>query len=468
MLSTDPAQGRWRDDRSVSDGEAPEPPPGGEVTLADALGYAVQLHRGGHIDNAEVIYRKILELVPEQPDALNFLGMIEVHRGRPDQAVDLIRRSLAADPSHGERYNNLGNVLLACERVDEALAAYEEAMARSPESAAAYNNIGVIYRAKGRLEEAERAYQRALEIDPKNVEAYNNYGNVFATRGDAKMAMRYYGHALALRPRDRGARQFMALAYVAIDDLESAAAIYREWLAEEPDHPGLKHLLAACSGVDVPSRAPDEYIARTFDTFAESFDAKLAHLEYRAPQLVTDAVKSAGMAAAKALSVLDAGCGTGLCGPLLAPYAAKLVGVDLSAGMLERARARGVYDELVKAELTQFLFSRPEDYDLIVSADTLCYFGALDDAIAAAAGALRAGGALIFTVERAEDADAPQGHRINPHGRYSHTREYVERTLAKAGFAERDLADDILRQEGGAPVRGLVITARKPRSNAVE
>ena len=445
----------------MSEREALAPPPSGEVSLADALAYAVQMHRGGALDNAEAIYRKILELVPEQPDALNFLGMIAVHRGGLDEAVDLIRRSLAADPSHGERYNNLGNALLACERVDEALTAYEEAMARSPESPAAYNNIGVIYRAKGRLEDAERAYRRALELDPRNVEAYNNYGNVFATRGEVKMAMRYYGQALALRPRDRSARQFMALAYVAIDDLESAAAIYREWLAEEPDHPGLKHLLAACSGVGVTSRASDEYIARTFDTFAESFDSKLAHLEYRAPQLVTDAVKSAGIMPAKALSVLDAGCGTGLCGPLLAPYAARLVGVDLSAGMLERARARGVYDELVKAELTGFLQSTRAEYDLIVSADTLCYFGSIEDAIAAAAGALRPGGVLIFTVERAEDTAAPQGHRINPHGRYSHTYDYVDRTLAGAGLVERTLRDDVLRQEGGGPVKGLVVTARK-------
>jgi predicted TPR repeat methyltransferase len=103
-----------------------------------------------------------------------------------------------------------------------------------------------------------------------------------------------------------------------------------------------------------------------------------------------------------------------------------------------------------------------------VSADTLVYFGVLDDVLAGAAQALRPQGSFIFTVERADDADAPDGHRINPHGRYSHTRGYVERTLANAGFAGVQIENDVLRQEGGLPVNGLVVTAAKGRVNAVE
>lgn len=468
MLSIDPAARTPLTRQMTSESSHIETPAASELSLSDALTFAVRIHRAGDVDNAETLYRRILEAVPEQPDALNFLGMIAMHRGRIDDAIALIRKSIAVEPHHADRYTNLGNVLVAAERIDEAVAAYERAIELSPAQAAAYNNLGIIYRAQRRYDDAALAYDRALELDPQHVEAWNNSGNLHAARGDNQRALKHYSKALTLRPGDRKARHFIALAYAAIDDLPSAAQVYREWLQEEPDDPGLKHMLAACSGVGVPERAADDYIERTFDSFSESFDSKLAHLEYRAPELVAAAVEEAGIAPAKRLQVLDAGCGTGLCGPLLAPYSAALRGVDLSQGMLNKARLRGVYDDLVKAELTQYLESCREAYDLIVSADTLVYFGALADVLGGASGALRPAGSLIFTVERAEEAAAPEGHRINPHGRYSHTKGYVERVLRTAGFAAIHIRDDVLRHEGGAPVNGLVVTARKARPNAPE
>ena len=167
-------------------------------------------------------------------------------------------------------------------------------------------------------------------------------------------------------------------------------------------------MLAACSGRDMPERASDAFIESTFDSFAASFDAKLASLAYRAPALVAEMLAHAGVHASRSLDVLDAGCGTGLCGPLVAPYARRLVGVDLSEAMLARARERNVYDELAKRELTAYLHDSPGSFDVIVSADTLVYFGPLDAVTTAAANALRPGGVLVFTVEElSPDAATP-------------------------------------------------------------
>jgi predicted TPR repeat methyltransferase len=103
---------------------------------------------------------------------------------------------------------------------------------------------------------------------------------------------------------------------------------------------------------------------------------QLAKLSYRAPALVAEMLKRSGVDPSKRVHILDAGCGTGLCGPLVAPYACRLVGVDLSEGMLARARERDVYDVLVKGELTAYLEACTDTFDVIVSADTLVYFGA--------------------------------------------------------------------------------------------
>src|SRR5690606_24369356 len=189
----------------------------------------------------------------------------------------------------------------------------------------------------------------------------------------------------------------------------------------EPASAKARHLKSACAGVDVPERAADEYITEVFDAFASTFDEKLARLDYRAPALIAEAVDALDLPAGEA-DVLDAGCGTGLCGPLIARYARLLVGVDLSRGMLAKAEELGVYDELEVAELVEFMTARPERFDLIVSADTLVYFGPLGDPLSAAARCLRPGGTVVFTVEALADGAAP--FVLNPHGRYAHARSY--------------------------------------------
>jgi predicted TPR repeat methyltransferase len=75
------------------------------------------------------------------------------------------------------------------------------------------------------------------------------------------------------------------------------------------------------------------------------------------------------------LTILDAGCGTGLCGPVLRPFASHLIGIDISSGILEKARSRHCYDQLEKSELTVFLQAAHEVFDVVAACDTFNYFG---------------------------------------------------------------------------------------------
>jgi predicted TPR repeat methyltransferase len=213
----------------------------------------------------------------------------------------------------------------------------------------------------------------------------------------------------------------------------------------------------------VPARASDDYVRATFDTFAPTFDQQLQELDYRVPTMTAAAVAKALGEPAGNLDVLDAGCGTGLCGPLLRPFARRLTGVDLSPAMLQRAQARQAYDDLVTGELTAHLRGAEGRYDLIVSADTLVYFGDLRPILAAAVHALRSSGLLVFSLEQDCSADAPQrGFRLQPQGRYCHTVDEVVRTLAEAGLCLHELTCGILRTELGQPVAGMIVAAGKP------
>jgi predicted TPR repeat methyltransferase len=135
--------------------------------------------------------------------------------------------------------------------------------------------------------------------------------------------------------------------------------------------------------------------------------------------------------------------------------------VDLSKGMLKLAEEKKAYDELVHAELTDYLERHTDRFDVIVTADTLVYFGALEAVAVAAAAALRPGGLFVFTVEEATEPEQARSHSLRPHGRYTHGAEYVRQVLAAAGLDPHiDRAE--LRLESGIPVPGLVVRAAKP------
>jgi len=219
-------------------------------------------------------------------------------------------------------------------------------------------------------------------------------------------------------------------------------------------------MMAACTGAAAPERASDNFVRDTFDSFAGSFDRVLDQLGYRAPALIGEYLDREVPATDVALVIADAGCGTGLCAEFLRRRATRLVGVDLSAGMLARAHARKAYDELIESELASWLAGRANEFDLIVSADTLCYFGALEQALAGAAGALRPGGRIVFTVERA--ADDVTNYRLDPTGRYSHAENYVRQALAAAGLDSIAIEHVVLRKERGKEVQGLLASARRP------
>lgn len=394
------------------------------LTLPQALDLAKQLHRAGRHEEAGPLYARLVEAEPSYADALHYYGVFQHHTGNTEAGVDLIRRALALQPQDADAYNNLGTVLHQARRFAEAADSYASVLALQPDHVHALNNRGMSLQSLKRFEEAEAAFRRSIDLAP----AYSN-------------------------PREN-------LISLLITDgrTAEAAETIRGWLAVEPGNATARHLLAAVSRENVPDRANSGYVESTFDRFAESFDRKLAKLDYRAPELVTDAVQRALGNPAGVLAVLDAGCGTGLCGPRLAPFAGRLAGVDLSGEMLARARNRDVYTELEKAELTEYLRAHPGEFDLVVSADTLCYFGRLHAVLDAARIALRPGGTLVFTVE--EEA-GPEPVQLNLHGRYSHARRYVEEVLAATGFVGCDIRQDVLRLEQGDGVRGLVVTAAR-------
>jgi predicted TPR repeat methyltransferase len=205
-----------------------------------------------------------------------------------------------------------------------------------------------------------------------------------------------------------------------------------------------RHVFGSWLGLR-PARAAPGYVRNLFDSYAWRYDEHLfGELDYRGPNLVRGAVGRRLDDRAGDLVVGDLGCGTGVCGPLFERLAGRLIGVDLSPEMLQRAWARDVYDELHERDLVAFLRHHPARFDLLIASDVLVYHGDLAPIFAAAAIALRKGGLFAFTVE-SSDRDDFVAQRT---GRFSHGRAYVLRAAAAAGLLVVEVTRAPLRREG--------------------
>jgi predicted TPR repeat methyltransferase len=230
---------------------------------------------------------------------------------------------------------------------------------------------------------------------------------------------------------------------------------YEKYLALVPEDEEIAHLLISLRDDVAPARASDRCIEQLYDRFASFYDESMRRdLSYQAPEQLELAIREA-LGSRTGLAVLELGCGTGLAGRLLRSFAQRLVGIDLSEAMLDRASQSGIYDALDAAEITDWL-RKPgaPHFDLIAACDTLIYFGDLTQVIVPARRLLNDGGIIAFTVE---DGDTVP-FRLTDSGRYAHHESHVREVAQHAGLTVRTLTRATLRYEYGNAVTGLVVT----------
>lgn len=441
------------------------------MNLQDALGQALQLHQSGNRAAAKAAYQSILETTPGNPFALHFLGLLTFQEGDSENAVRLIRNAIRAMPEYVEAHNNLGNILNGLGLLSESESAYRTAIALNPDDPNPHSNLCIVLKKQGRNEEAVTAGERAASLAPEHAHTWLNLANAQRRAGRDKQALASYRNAIRLEPDLHEALE----KYNHLQDLleqrgeipeipaKEQIAAYRKLLKSDPDHPIAGHMLAALTAAAVPDRASDAFVRSMFDQMADGFEDHLEALDYRVPQLLESRLGALFSDSARAERTLDAGCGTGLLGKTLRSISGHLTGVDLSSGMLGKARDTGFYDQLEDTELTAFLAARQAHYDLIVCADTLCYFGDLREILGTFAQAMRPGAYLVFTVEQSRDGESPEGFRLHSHGRYSHDESHVQDGLREAGLRNSKIERVQLRTEFGDPVQGMIVTASKTK-----
>lgn len=426
--------------------------------LSACLRAAQRSHLAGDWAEAERGYRACLREWPECAAAQAFLAFLLLQTQRPAEAESWLQAAIAAEAGHADWHFSLGMAQARQGRAGQARQAFAAAVALDAGQLMYWTNLAAASEQDGDLAAAEHCCRQALTLDADCADAHFLLTGLYLRQQRHAEARRHNALGIVARPAEHGAIARIE-AYCELGRRDEALTLLHAWLARAPDDPVALHLLAACGGAEPPPQCSPAFIRQTFDANAAAFDATLASLRYQGPQWLAECLQRLALPAA-ALDMLDLGCGTGLAGAVLRPYARRLCGVDLSGEMLARAAEKKVYDALIQGDIIEFLMTAPPPGDLICCLDTLSYFGDLRPALGGMARALKPGGLLLFSIERAPRA-LPDGHQLQPCGRYLHDADWVAAQLAACRLEVRERRDMMLREEAGCPVPGAFYCAER-------
>jgi predicted TPR repeat methyltransferase len=378
------------------------------------------------------------------------LGTMLDAADRPAEAAPRYRDALRLQAAFPEAHYNLGLALHRMGDSEGAMRAYRNALNQRPNFLEALNNLGNLLQAAGRHDEAMRHFSEAIRLRPDFAVPYNNLGNSLVRLGQRAQAIEAYRRAVTLAPRFAEAAGNLAEQLQADGQHDAAIVQYEALLAQQPDHPQARFALAALKG-ETPAAAPDSFVQKVFDDLAPRFEAHLVDtLDYRIPAELFTALQP-WLAKRGKVDVLDLGCGTGLFGEAVRPYAQSLAGVDLAARMVEVAQSRGHYDRVQQGELTSFLQGEAAaSADLIAATDVFVYVGDLTRIFAEAARVLRTGGRFGFSVERIDQGD----FALRPTGRFAQSADYIRRLATEHGFRVEQCIETPIRKEASVPIPG--------------
>ncbi len=376
-----------------------------DIDIIRLLEDAMDAYRDGELSQADAIYDQILLIDANNYTALEWSGEIAIQQN---------------------------NYIKAADRLSAA-------MAKNSDDFCDFANLGLAY----------------YELDQPSL-AVDNLWAAIKYNGDDLVAHSNLGKALYELHN--------------IGEIKKSVKIAKQWFLKYPKIADARHMGAAVAGEVTPKKADEIFITEIFDDFSVDFDKKLADLDYRAPELIGQLVADifANIEKFKTvnslINILDAGCGTGLLSKYLRPYADYLTGVDLSEKMLKKALARGDYDKIIQAEITDFLNQHAANFYMVTAADVLCYFGDLKDIFNAVEISLNNNGYFAFSLELNKDKSSHgnnNGYNLQASGRYNHQSDYVKSCLATAGLKAITFNHDILRYEHGIAVDGMIIMVQK-------
>ena len=414
----------------------------------------------GHLAAAEDAFRRAFEIDHQSVDACRNLAAVLHLSGKLEDAAAMWRATIKIEPNSGTSHFNLGLISMTARAFDAAKTHFNEALRIKPNLADAAFNLGRIAYQEGDRVKAKKLLERCIQVQPQHNKAYAILVQVLTELGLEADAIAVGQQGIKILEGLSSAHSkgyvemlmHLANAHRRIGELDQAANRYREVVKIEPKNDIAQHLLAAAEGKLTDEHAK-AYTIKSFDSFAQSFDEHLLNvLSYTSPDILAADLAVLRPNEDAFSSCLDLGCGTGLMASALAKHfkIPKVVGIDLSMNMLDEARAKNLYQELLQGDIAQAMSTRHDTFSLIISADVFIYVGEVSEIFEHAARSLTPSGIFAFSVEESPQDDI----ELAPTGRYRHNISYLRDLASKNGMSVLKEAKGLIRKDARDEIIG--------------
>jgi len=373
------------------------------------------------------------QLAPQWHSATIYLAGVLADQGQAEQAIEMAELALqqGADAGH---------------------------VSATEMSALAHQAASIALRFEGQSK-AWRWLRDALQSTPEDDKLKHQMSRALVAMGDLDGAVELLNNLVQKQPSHAGFLLDRLRALLMLEQSEPATRDADALLAQTPDNPVYQFFAQIAHG-QVPKTQPTLLVTTVFDRAATRYDQLMTSgLRYTLPKQVATMLLE--WFPDKKFDLLDLGCGTGLLGRELTAIDGEMIGADLSEQMIHQAHTHGVYNNFYRVNLLDALVSTPAEHYTVISA--LDVFGSVGDLSTVMAGAFRVlspGGYFVFSFQETDKLGKP--FELTTKLNYLYRRDYIERLLADAGFAEVALQAVDLRFEEGQTVAGVLVTARKP------
>ena len=420
-----------------------------DPSATNLIGLGVMQGLAGDWKGAETTFARALAAEPLSENA--GLGRAEslVRLGRTEEAITVYRRVMSVNPNNATTLMQLGILLVHPKTAAEAELLLRRSIEFEPRNTPVYVNLATACFLQNKVAEAVVWGRRAVESNPDAEGAQFILGIMSLESGDAAGALPALRRAAQLVPRHTGAMAAVAMAEATLGNVSGAELAWQIVLTLDPKNIAARHMLSALQGFGV-SQLPADYVEKHFDEDAKQYD-HLRSFSYRTPRDIADLLTAQSREFRR---WLDVGCGTGLVAEAfrsLAKFDAS-VGIDASSKMLDLAREKNTYSDLLHGDAFSIMSAMTEPFDLITAVEVLPYVGDLVGVLPVIAERLAAKGVFAYSAERLAEGT----YKLERSGRFSHNAAYIESIARAAGLTPIAQHEVILRMERSRPVVGVI------------